>query len=252
MLPRSMRLRLAKLWEVLRHRILPNLRYLGGTRVRRCGCCGRLSLFVSLSEGEEAKLCIRCRANLRYEMLADYIRRSYPDLERRVVVELDAHSPLRPLLRRAKSYTRTYFKGEDAAGTIRGDGARCEDITRLTFDDSSVDLIVSSEVLEHVPDLELAFRETERVLRPGGSHVFTVPPRPKTIRRAELVDGKVVHNAPPDYHADPSDPRGILAFWDFGTGDAAERFSTPGLALEVVDGPEGKDRRVVWRATKRG
>jgi SAM-dependent methyltransferase len=246
-----MRLRLAKLYEVLRHRILPNLRYLGGTRVRRCGCCGRRSLFVSLSEGEEAKLCIRCRANLRYEMLAGYLRRGYPDLERLVVVELDAHSPLRPLLRRAASYTRTYW-GDDPPGTIRRDGARCEDVTALSFDDSSVDLIVSSEVLEHVPEVELAFRETERVLRPGGSHLFTVPPRPRTIRRAELIDGKVVHHAPPDYHADPNDPRGILAFWDFGTGDAAERFSTDGLVLEVVDGPRGKDGRVVWRATKRG
>lgn len=91
--------------------------------------------------------------------------------------------------------------------------------------------------------------ETFRVLRPGGSHVFTVPPREGTRRRAEIVNGEVHHLMKPDYHSDPLDPRGILAFWDYGV-DAIELFRSPGLEVSIVKGPEGKDRRIVWRVTK--
>ena len=50
-----------------------------------------------------------------------------------------------------------------------------EDIQALSWDDGTFDLVLTSETLEHVPDPRLALRETRRVLRPGGRHVFTVP-----------------------------------------------------------------------------
>ena len=50
-----------------------------------------------------------------------------------------------------------------------------EDIQALSWADGSFDLVLTSETLEHVPDPALALRETLRVLRPGGRHVFTVP-----------------------------------------------------------------------------
>lgn len=241
---------LAYLIKKVRTRILPNLRYLPESRLRRCECCLKPSLFLSLSEGEEFKVCLRCRANLRYEMLAQLIRQYGSRLSEMNVVELDPHSPLRPILSGAKDYVRTYYSSTDSLGSVRADGTRCEDITRLTFADNSVDLIVSSDVLEHVPDLVAAFKETSRVLRLGGVHLFTVPPRDKTRRRAELVNGKVKHLAEPEYHSDPLNPAGILAFWDIGP-DASQYFSLPDLELSIVRGPEGKDRRVVWKAQKK-
>ena len=45
----------------------------------------------------------------------------------------------------------------------------------LSYDDASIDLILSSDVFEHVPDPYRAHAEVHRVLRPGGHHVFTVP-----------------------------------------------------------------------------
>jgi len=45
---------------------------------------------------------------------------------------------------------------------------------RLGFRDGSFDLVVSTAVLEHLDNLEEAFREIHRVLRPGLSIHFTI------------------------------------------------------------------------------
>jgi len=45
----------------------------------------------------------------------------------------------------------------------------------LPFDDSSFDLVLCAETIEHVRDLQLLFSEVRRVLRPGGSLAVTTP-----------------------------------------------------------------------------
>ncbi len=49
------------------------------------------------------------------------------------------------------------------------------DITRLPFAAGSFDLVICSEVLEHVPDHMQAVAEISRVTRPGGQLVISVP-----------------------------------------------------------------------------
>src|SRR5438445_7175513 len=70
---------------------------------------------------------------------------------------------------------RTYM---DILG-LRADGFRTqkEDATRLTFADSSVDMVTAVSTIEHIPGNgdSLAMREFCRVLRPGGCLVVTVP-----------------------------------------------------------------------------
>ena len=46
----------------------------------------------------------------------------------------------------------------------------------LPFADESFDLVVGHAVLHHIPDVETAFREVIRVLRPGGRFVFAGEP----------------------------------------------------------------------------
>jgi len=50
--------------------------------------------------------------------------------------------------------------------------------------DSSVDVVFSSYVLEHVDDRPATAREIARVLRPGGSAITLVPNVPETVQRA--------------------------------------------------------------------
>ena len=48
-------------------------------------------------------------------------------------------------------------------------------VTRLPFSDDCFDLVICSEVLEHIPDHETAIREVVRVLKPGKPLVVSVP-----------------------------------------------------------------------------
>ena len=233
----------------IRTRVIPNVRHLTRSQVRRCRACERMSLIMAFAADEEFHLCVRCRANLRYELLATCIREDISPIHLLDVLELDPNSPLRPLLGQAKSYVRTYFRDDVRPGVRREDGSICQDITKLTYPDNSLDLIVSSDVLEHVPDAAAAFREAARTLRPGGSHIFTVPPRPATIRRAYIEQGEVVHLETPEYHQDPLSASGILAFWDYGP-DIASKIDVSGLDVRVIRGPAGLSGRVVWRARK--
>src|SRR4051794_6639843 len=57
---------------------------------------------------------------------------------------------------------------------------------RLPFEDDSFDLVFGHAVLHHLPDLEGAFREFRRVLRPGGTVAFCGEPSRYGDRIAEL------------------------------------------------------------------
>ena len=60
------------------------------------------------------------------------------------------------------------------------------DAESLPFPDSSFDLVLGHAVLHHLPDLERAFGEFHRVLRPGGWFVFAGEPSRLGDRLAEV------------------------------------------------------------------
>jgi SAM-dependent methyltransferase len=49
------------------------------------------------------------------------------------------------------------------------------DITEIPVDDASFDVVVCTEVLEHVPEPIVALREMTRILRPGGKLLLSSP-----------------------------------------------------------------------------
>ena len=119
------------------------------------------------------------------------------------------------------------------------DGVQCQDAQRLTYGDAAFDLVTSTEVFEHVPDDRRAFAEIYRVLRPGGSLVFTVPlmDAPATLQRARSENGAIVHLVEPEYHGDRlRGRRKVLAFRTYGL-DILDRLRAAGFeaALERID-----------------
>lgn len=49
------------------------------------------------------------------------------------------------------------------------------DVTKMPFPDRSFDLVLATDIIEHVEDDLAALREVERVLKPGGRVLLTVP-----------------------------------------------------------------------------
>jgi len=64
----------------------------------------------------------------------------------------------------------------NAAGLGFSVEGRPADAERLPYDDDSFDLVIGHAVIHHIPDVELAFAEMLRVLRPGGRLVICGEP----------------------------------------------------------------------------
>lgn len=70
--------------------------------------------------------------------------------------------------------TKGYLSLIDGEGTGGWIVARA-DVTRLPFSDGSFDVVVCSEVLEHIVENRRAVAELVRVLKPAGDLIVTVP-----------------------------------------------------------------------------
>lgn len=103
-----------------------------------------------------------------------------------------------------------YFGAEKPSGTVlrkHGRDVVHQDMTATTYGDNSVDLVVHSGVIEHVPDDVAAFRDHHRILRPGGLLAFSAPffvHLDETVVLATMgEDGEPRVVGDPVYHGDP-------------------------------------------------
>lgn len=137
------------------------------------------------------------------------------------IYNAEAHGPLHQALSEAPGYVCSEYFGDDVApGTLQPGGTRHEDLQHLSFADCSFDLVISSDVFEHVPEPYVGHREVLRVLRPGGHHVFTVPFLPASaldqVRSRPGANG-IEHLMTPEFHDDPMRGDGAaLVFTVFG------------------------------------
>jgi SAM-dependent methyltransferase len=69
----------------------------------------------------------------------------------------------------------------------RGVDARLADVQQLPFAEGEFDCVVAAWMLYHVPDLDRAFAEVVRVLRPGGRFVAATNSRFHLLELRELV-----------------------------------------------------------------
>jgi SAM-dependent methyltransferase len=97
-----------------------------------------------------------------------------------------------------------------------------QNLLNLTFENDTFDAVITSDVLEHVPDINKALVEMARVLKQGGvmlaTHPFTW--QQASYVKAILSKGKINYLTEPEYHGNPIDP---------GAGSLV--FSVPGFEI---------------------
>ncbi|UCE52055.1 MAG: class I SAM-dependent methyltransferase [Desulfobacterales bacterium] len=90
----------------------------------------------------------------------------------RDVVAIGADINLRDLVTAKDRLNLHDQLGEHGGGTW---GLSVADMTRLPFKNNYFDLVIASEVMEHIPEHENAAKEVIRVLKPGSMLVVSVP-----------------------------------------------------------------------------
>lgn len=213
-----------------------------------CPVCGWRGDFVRAHRAiRETYSCGGCRASLREQGQAQLLVSHYGRGEARSLAELaelghfDALSvyepgltgTLRPYLRTAGRYTQSfYYPPEERDGAA----LRHEDLQALSFPDASFDLVVSSDVLEHVRRPIEAFAEIFRVLKPGGLNLFTVPLqeplRERTVWRVDTSGPEDVALLPAHYHGDGRGGKSLV-YADFGQ-DIVEMLEAVGFEAMLV------------------
>ena len=199
-----------------------------------CTVCGRVSVATGFADNlRETGRCRRCGATNRQRQLARVACTAASALTGERVRSLarlatgtdlavfntEASGAVHEQLASMRQYEASEYLGPEHEPGAVVDGRQHQDLRRLSFEDESFDLVLSSDVLEHVPDPYDAHREIHRVLRPEGHHVFTVPFHQTLYEddvRAKLgPDGEPELLATPIYHDDPIRPEGVLVYTIF-------------------------------------
>jgi len=202
----------------------------------RCNICGQRTPFVS--DGERwIRRCVWCRSTPKYRAIQYVVERRCGALRQFLdahqVYELTTRSPIYRTYGAHPHYTVSGYFSDRPFGVQYGKVWN-QDLQRLSFPDGSFDLLISSETMEHVRRPWVGFREIERVLKPGGCHVFTIPYGDDRITtpRVDTRGPEDVDLLPRVYHQDPYRPEDSLLYTDFGR-DLPALLEPLGLRTEI-------------------
>jgi len=218
-----------------------------------CNVCGRMSMAILAkkclphpeTQLRESVICIRCGASNRNRQVAALIcrspfaKRQYASLARFAkcecvtVYNTEAARAIHNTFNTMKSgYVCSEFVDGQLESGTRSGGILHQDLMKTSFPDQSFDLVITSDVLEHVPNPWAAFGEIHRILKPEGRHVFTIPfyqDRASTETRARLNErAEIAHLKEPVYHNDPLRPEEALVFTIFSI-DVLAKLETIGF-----------------------
>jgi len=214
----------------------------------QCFICGSLSEFIG-KEGFTLResLCPRCGGSRRNSDLAKIIINTFshqddislsqaePYFRHLGIYETQASGPIHNFLKGLPHYCCSEYFDDVPNGNRNKDGILCENLQDLSFPDETFDLVITQDVLEHVDHPEKAFSEINRVLKPGGYHIFTIPYHESTptLRRIVVNNGEKIHTYPQVYHGDPLREQGALVFTDFGS-DMNIMIEKLGFSFEII------------------
>ena len=193
----------------------------------QCLACGSVTRYRHLATVVLDEL---GAGSMGFENFADYTDSDhFKQLE---VAEINGCSALHQFLRRHPALCYSEYGSREPE-------VPSEDLLDLSYRDCQFDLVLTSDTLEHVPDLSKALSEIERILKPGGRHIFTVPTvwdGRKTRQRALLEAGRVIHLHPPSYHGVWSaQSMDRLVFFEFGS-DVLEYLKTENTETTIRRG----------------
>lgn len=183
---------------------------------------GKVINGINLPNWRERLECPSCKMNNRQRLITSLIMKNVVDTDGTSIYFMEKVTPI-------FSWAKNFFKNSKVIGSeyldpaLKGgtvvNGIEHEDVENLSFSDECLNLIVSNDVFEHVPNYLKALSECYRVLKPGGVMLATIPFDPEkssTEARATVRDGVIEHILQAQYHGNPLSEEGSLVFSDFG------------------------------------
>ena len=216
-----------------------------------CTVCGKDGLFLhdpAIRSIRENFKCVTCRASLRYREQARLVVRDFSRTGSKCLAELARErefrtariyepgliGPFRRYLSGLSGYQSSFFEADVSADEVR-DGIECQDLMNLGYEKDSFDLVLSSDIFEHVRKPFAGFQEVNRVLKPGGFHIFSIPVqypmKRRSVFRVDTSGPNDVYVLPAHYHGAPGGRRSLV-YTDFGE-DMIERLAEGGIYLHV-------------------
>ncbi|MCP4707644.1 MAG: methyltransferase domain-containing protein [Planctomycetes bacterium] len=137
-------------------------------------CQGRFSRFVSSGIPPRANAkCPKCDSRERDRLLCLYLKnKTKIFLDELRVLHFAPERCIQKLLRSLPNIEYISADLESALALVK------TDITEMSFEDHTFDVVICNHVLEHIPDDHQAMKELYRVLKPGGWAIIQAPVRP--------------------------------------------------------------------------
>lgn len=199
-------------------------------------CNGRY--LISFKPDPFLTRCLKCSANITNLSLIPVINKHIDETKVSDCWEMSTYGATLTFLKANFEHVveSEYFSDKDPGSIV--DGILNQDVQNLTFENSSLDLITSNQVFEHVPNDLKGYQECYRVLRPGGALIFSVPlsHSHQTKKLAEIVDGALVFYEEPEYHDSRlGGPKSALAFWSHSKHDICSRVASVGFTTKLEE-----------------
>ena len=206
-----------------------------------CPSCNRDVEFIAKSRHLGISyICTNCDSRPRERALMNAIENFYPNWRNLIIHE---SSPLlrRGTSKRLKAECKNYYPSQyypDISPGVVHKGFQCENLESLTFEDNSIDIHVTQDVMEHVSRPSKAFSEIARTLKPGGAHIFTIPivqkNNPSKMRAIPNEEGGFDFLDEPQYHGSPvGDGQGALVTVDWGYDICELIYNVSGLITHI-------------------
>jgi SAM-dependent methyltransferase len=237
--------------------------------VGQCNICGKQTVFFCEAKAlyRESLICAECHTTSRYRSIARGILKAIKELtfreantiagltsihenvsvkiyDTQVPFYIGIHAyPIPDLLSNLKwlDIHQSIYQPDRPWGMEFSAKVTNQNLEALTYPDNSFDIIIISDVMEHVRLDEKAHQEVRRVLRPGGIYIFTVPnfrDRIDTLYKIAVMDpsdpSKDQYLMERDYHGDPNSPDGkSLCYRYYGT-ELDEKLRDLGFSVEYT------------------